>query len=248
MRAKLVIGTIITLAGCALALRGMIIGSERIIDAGIGGLFLGAVLLSFSAVDQVKLQAFTSVVESYVRILRGIFGSLELSGLPVVIPPYENLPRGAVFIPLHEEFELDLARFDENTTLLMDIGREREMGVLMPGFGSELLEIYEAYLESDMRGVGISGMEAVSSALRSLGIARSLSFERNGNELTVKIEGVKCGACSDDCIRSPCPICSSIALAASKAFDEVIVIKEMKVRDKTVEMVLEMKGGVGSWM
>ncbi len=248
MKAKLVLGLLLTLAGTLITFKGMTSGNGRIINAGIGGVFLGVVLLSFSTVQSVKVDAFSSLLESYSRFMRGLVESLELSGNPVVIPPYENLREGGVFIPLHEDFELDLARFDEGTILMTDVGREREMGILLPGFGSELLRVYEGYLESDVEGMGVGVLEVVSSALKSMGVCQSVSYEEDGRIVRVRVEGLKVSACSNSCSKAPCPLCCSIALAISKALREVTVIRDLKAEGGSVELKVERLGGVENWM
>lgn len=42
--------------------------------------------------------------------------------------PYENLPKGGLFIPLRKDFDIDPGRFGEDIVFLTNVGSERQMG------------------------------------------------------------------------------------------------------------------------
>ncbi|MBE8539389.1 hypothetical protein [Geoglobus acetivorans] len=249
MKAKYPAGVALIVAGVVIAFKGAMEANQSLVNAGIGGVFLGVVVLSFSTSDHIKYDAFRTVFNPYVVLTRNLTNSLGLGGKSVYIPPYDNMPDGGVFVPLHDDFDLDLARFDDRTVFLTDSGREREMGLLLVPLGRDLVRMYEEYSGMDLAGAGLGAVESVSAVLRSLGLAKSVDVEEEGDEIRVYVGGVKVREfCSRECERIACPVCSSIMLSISKALNELIVVEEIDFNDRFVEISARKLGGVDSWM
>jgi len=248
MKSKHVAGIVLISIGSLLAFKGAVEGNQSIINAGIGGVFLGVIVLTFSTSDYIKYDAFRATVQSYFKLMKKIVDSLELRSGAVYIPPYSNLPDGGVFIPLHNDFDLDLARFDRNTVFLTDIGREKEMGILLTPLGKELMEMYEKYSEIDFENAGLHVVENASSVLRSLNLARSVRIEEFGDLIRVYVEGVRTDMCSEACKQIACPICSSIILSVSKSIMELLIVEDIRAEEQTVEIKLRRIGGIDKWM
>jgi len=249
IKAKYVGGGVLIAAGIALALTGVTTGNQHGINAGIGGIFLGVVLLTFSNPDYIKYDAYRAVVKPYSELTASLVSSLQLEGGSVYIPPYENMGQGGIFLPLHRDFDMDLARLDSGTMFLTEGGREKEMGLLFPPLGRELVEMYEGYSESDLQYSGLPVVEdASSSVLKSLKLAGSVRIEEKSGELNVFVEGVGQEGCSESCVQAPCPLCSSILLSIAKATGELIKVEVLNYSDNFVEIRGRKIGGVRKWM
>lgn len=246
MKAKHVGGTLLIIAGAGLMINGGMNGDQIVINAGIGGVFIGVVLLTFASPDYIKYDAFRAVIKPYVRFFWKLSKSLELEGGATYIPPYSNLRKGGIFIPLHKDFDIDPAKLDENTLFLTDAGREKEMGLLLPPVGRDLVEMYESY--TGMEFSGLNSVENAGAVLRSLGLAKSVSVEEKDDEIHVFIDGLRIDTCSEECIRIPCPVCSSVLLSIAKSIDELIVVERIEVKDGNVEITLRKMGGIERWM
>ncbi len=248
MKSKLIAGVILTAIGAVLTFKGAMDGNQSMINTGIGGVFLGVVVFTFSTSDYIKYDAFKAVVLPYVELSRNLVNVLELKNTAVYIPPYSNLPDGGVFIPLHKNFDLDLAKLDKNTVFITDVGREKEMGLLLTPLGKELMKMYESYSEMDFTNAGLYSVENASAVLRSLGLAKSVTVEESGDRIKVYVEGVRSNTCSKTCEQIACPICSSILLSIAKSLQELILVEEFKVKDGFVEISAKRIGGIDRWM
>ena len=248
VKSKHIAGGVLIAAGAGLAFKGAVSGNQSMINAGIGGVFLGVVVLTFSTSDYIKYDAFKAVALPYREVLKKLVGALEIENRAVYIPPYDNLPEGGIFLPLHREFDIDLAKLDRETLFLTDVGREKEMGLLLPSLGRELMEMYEGYSEVDFSSAGLVAVEnASSSVLRSLGLAKSVTIEERGDRVKVFVGGIRAETCSRICEQTPCPICGSILLSITKAEKELIAVESFRFEDG-VEISAVKMGGIDRWM
>lgn len=248
MKSKHIAGAVLIAIGAALMFRGAMDGNQSMVNAGIGGVFLGVVVFTFSTSDYIKYDAFKAVVFPYTELSRNLVNVLEFKSVAVYIPPYSNLPDGGVFIPLHEDFDLDLAKLDRNTMFITDVGREKEMGLLLTPLGKELMKMYESYSETDFTNAGLHVIENASAVLRSLGLAKSVMVEESGDKIRVYVESVRINACSKTCEQIACPICSSILLSIAKSLQELILVEKFKVENGFIEISAKRIGGIDKWM
>jgi len=248
MESKNVVSATLVLSGSALALYGFLNTLTTLINIGIAGVFLGIVVFTFKPSKYIKMDALESLLKPYRTVFDSFSENLALNGNAVYIPPYENLPRGGVFIPLNEEFELDLARLDEKTVFLTETPNERAMGLFLGPFGSSLLEKYEEYAEGSLDGVDTSAVESVSgSVLKALGLAKRVYIEEEKDSLRVIIQpGIQCEP--TNCEKTPCPICASILLALAKATGELILTEGVEKKDHGIEISAKKIGGIHKWM
>jgi hypothetical protein len=160
------------------------------------------------------------------------------------------LPDGGVFIPLHENFDLDLAKLDENSFFITDVGREKEMGLFLAPLGKDLMKMYESYSEMDFTNAGLHAVENASVVLKSLGLAASVVVEEREEQIRVLVEGVKTKICSKTCEQVACPLCSSVLLSIAKCLQELIVVESFKIEieRELVEITVRRIGGINKWM
>jgi hypothetical protein len=247
MKGKYVAGAILISVGAILTFRGAVEANQGMINAGIGGVFIGIVVLTFSTSDYIKYDAFRAVSLPYAELAKKLVKSLRLKGKAVYLPPYENLPEGGVFLPLHEDFDLDPARLGEDLIFMTDVGREKEMGLLLPSFGKELLGMYESYSEKDFAELEmLNAIESASAVLRSLGLASSVAAEEN-EKIKIYVSDAKAN-CSKACEQLPCPICASILLSIAKSLRELIKVDEIRFEGEHVEISARKVGGIERWM
>ncbi len=248
MKAKHIAGTLLISIGAVLTLQGAVDANQSMINAGIGGVFLGVVVLTFSTSDYIKYDAFRAVVQPYAELARSLADTLELKNKAVYIPPYDNLLDGGVFVPLHENFDVDLAKLDENTIFVTDVGREKEMGLFLKPLGKELMKMYESYSEMEFTNAGIQVVENASAVLRALGLAKSTTVEEKGDRIRVYLEGVRVETCSAACEQIACPVCSSILLSIAKSLQELILVENFRFEDGFIEISAKKIGGIERWM
>lgn len=249
-KGKYIAGGVLIAMGAVFAFKGAMDGDQSEINVGIGGLFLGIIVLTFSTSEYIKIDAFNAMVLPYFQLAKSFINTLKLKSNAVYIPAYGNLPNGGIFIPLHDTFDLDLAKLDENSFFITDVGREKEMGLFLTPIGKELMNMYEQYSETDFTNAGLNAVESAAVVLKSLGLATSVVVEERGAEIRVIVGGVKTDKCSQTCKQSACPICSSIILSIAKCIQELVVVERFKIEieNKLVEITVRRIGGINKWM
>jgi len=248
IRINHIISIILIIFGGVTAFIGAVQGGESIINAGVGGIFLGVVVLSFSTSEYIKYDAFEAVLSPYFQLSKKLIDVLDMKNKAIYIPSYGNLPEGGVFIPLHENFDLDLAKVDDDSFFITDVGREREMGLFLKPLGKDLMQKYEAYSEMNFTNAGLHAVQNASTVLRSLGLANSVDIVDKDDEIVVKILGVKTKICSKACEQISCPVCNSILLSIAESIQELIIVKSFTIRGENVEIKAKRMGGINKWM
>ena len=246
MELKYVVSAALGVSGGLIALKGFLGANQSYINLGIAGLFLSAVVLILKSSKYVKKDAVDVMLNSYKGFLKNLLSNLKLEGKAVYIPPYENLPKGGVFVPLYEEFDLDPARLDENTFFLTDVPSERSMGVLITSLGADLLEKYEEHLEAPITSVPEVESSA-GSVLKALGLAKRVYIEENDENIRV-IVSPEISCSPEECEKVQCPICASILLGLAKATDNLIGVESLEKKDYGIEIKAKKLGGVREWM
>ncbi len=151
--------------------------------------------------------------------------------------------------PLHDNFSLDLGKIEENIFFVADVSREGEMGLVFTSLGTSLLKLYEEYAEMDFTNAELQIAESISSVLRSLGLAKSVDIEEKDGELEIYIKGVRVRElCSENCSRIACPICSSILLSLTKAYQQLIATDSFSFDNNFIKITAKKIGGVSDWM
>lgn len=226
MNSKRIVGVVLMIFGAVTAFNGAMTASETKINLGICGIFIGAVLLSFS-----RQKNFANLFKPYHETLKCLASFLETK-VSVYIPPCERLPEGGTFLAVNEDFELDLARIDYSTPVVA--GREKEAGLLLKNLGIEIIR--EAEEQS---------FEAVSSVLKAMNLIRSARFYEEG---VIKIFiDTSVNFCNEDCKLVACPICSSLLMAIAVESRELIAVEKFKVGER-IEIFARKIGRVEEWI
>ena len=245
MEAKHFASGFLAVSGGILAVWGFLHARSDYINLGLAGLFLAALIITLKSSRYVKAETAEILLKSHSNLRESLLRGLTLEGKAVFVPPYRNLPRGGLFLPLREDFDLDPARFDEETLFLTDVPDERAMGLLLPGYGSELLEKYEEHLEGPLTSV--PEVESTAGAvLKSLGLAERVYIEENeGLRIIVKPSFEHS---TEGCEKIPDPVCASILLGIAKASGEVVIVDSVKESRHGVEVLARKAGRIEEWM
>ncbi|ASJ06367.1 hypothetical protein [Thermococcus pacificus] len=234
-------GSLLAIAGIALWYYGGTQGNVALVNLGIGTIILGIVLAAFPSRGYVDRDALRLSCRDFCGFVENMREGLELRGSPVVIPPYENLPRGGLFLPKNENFSLHLGKFADGAVFIT--GTEEESGVLMsppPGWG-----ILEYTLENvgELSGTGVGyASSAVSSVLSALGIGSAEAFEREDG----KIELFAKPMCGDPFYADP--VLSAMLLGIAMGKGEVLRVESSERANDHVKLILEPLGGIERWL
>lgn len=242
-------GIVAITTGILTSLAGVFAGNVQIINIGLAGILIGSTILALKSSDYIKKDTLDTVLSSYHLILREIVRDLGLEGNALYIPPYINMPRGGIFIPLREDFDLDLGRLHEDEVFLTSTANERQMGLVIRPPGYYLIRKFEEHLEGELSGIGVAGVESVaSSVLKSLGLADRVYIEEEGEKITVHVSPTNISFCKrniEDCPKVACPVCSSILLGLARATGEVIYVEEVSIhKNKDIKITAKRLGKV----
>jgi hypothetical protein len=246
MELKYIASAALGISGGIIALRGFLTANPARVNLGVAGLFLSAIVLTLKSSKYVKKDAMDIMLKSYKGFLKNLLNNLKLEGKAVYIPPYKNLPKGGIFVPLYEEFDIDTARLDEGIFFLTDVPSEKSMGILITSLGTNLLEKYEEQLEAPL--TSISAVESsAGSVLKALGLAKRVYIEEDGENIRIIVSPeILCD--SEECEKIPCPICASILLGLAKATGNLLSVESFEKKDYGIEIRVKKLGGVKKWM
>ncbi|WP_457754630.1 hypothetical protein [Thermococcus sp.] len=249
MELKYIVSGSLAGIGAAILLYGFLNANTSYINLGIAGIFLSAVILIIKSPEYIKKDSVLGILRPYTELFEKFVDNLSLEGNAVYIPPYQNLPEGGVFIPLKENFEIDLGRLDEKTVFLTDVPKEKQMGILLMPLGVGLLKKYEEHLEYPLSNTSYAEVESVAGAvLRTLGLAKSVYVEEQKNFFRIVIQPeFKCKKLNV-CEKVACPICSSVLLGLAKAANQLIYVESFEKKDYGIEIKAKKLGGIRKWM
>jgi len=234
------LGGLSAAAGILLWYYGGTRGLIPLVNLGIGAIILGMVLSTVSPRGYVDREALELSCNGFCAFLGNLGEGLKLRGRPVIMPPFDNLPRGGIFLPESEEFSPRLGKLDEKSPLVA--GSRNESGLLIsppPGWG--IIE-YARNNVGELQDTGVGyASSAVSSVLGSLGLGSGEAFEGEG-EIEVYAKPICEGPFYAD------PVVSAMLLGVAMGKNEILAVKSAeKVKDHW-KIVLEPLGGVKRWL
>ncbi|NPA62803.1 MAG: hypothetical protein GXN95_04535 [Methanococci archaeon] len=211
------------------------------INLGLAGVFIGLVIMAFIPSDVINLDVYVKTILSYQSYINNMLDALNMEGNLIFIPPYENLPKGGIFIPKYKKFSINLGIFDEKTFLTQN-------GVLItPPIGYRFVEDFESYSNTKLEDTDLElVISIVSSVLKTFGLIGGIEFEEDDKNIKIIIEELKL-SCDNKCI-IPCPIVSSIIYAISISLNQLILLKNIKKQKNYIEIDLKKLGSVDEYL
>lgn len=237
-----IVGAVLIFIGILLWYYGGTSSELTLVNLGVGSIILGLVVAAFPVRGYVSREALELSLEDTGRFLERIVNDLELEGNPIYIPPYENLPRGGIFIPKGKDFSLSLGRLDEGDVFIT--GSERETGILIsPPPGYELLRYFEEN-HGEIRNTDIGyASSVISGGLSALGVGSAEVFEGDGSiEVYVRplLPGV--GKVWSD------PVSSSVLLGIARAANGPVSVEEVQRVKDYLKIKARVLGGMEEWL
>lgn len=236
-----ILGSILLAAGIVLWYHGGVSGRTSLVNLGIGAIILGLVIAAMPSRGHVDREALFLTCEPSCEFVEKLRNDLELRGKPLIIPPYENLPKGGIFFPKSGTVSLSLGKFDEGTVFVT--GTEEESGVLIsPPAGWALVN----YIEENVGGLSGTGLgyasSAVSSGLSALGLGSAEAFEREDGTIEVFVKPLCDGPVYAD------PVASAVLLGIAAGMEELLRIESVENVKDYVKVTLKRLGGIERWL
>lgn len=236
-----VVGSILVALGVGLWYYGGMTGMFSLVNLGIGSIILGLVLVALPLGGQVDREAVSLICGASAEFLRDMRDDLELKGQPIIIPPFENLPRGGIFLPKFQDVSMVLGKFEEGKVFVT--GSERESGVLVaPPFGWGIVE-YVLENVGDLSGTGLGyASSAVASVLSALGLGSAEVFEDENGEISVFVRPLCEGPVYAD------PVTSAVLIGIALGIGELLRVVSVEKRNEYVKVTLKRLGGIEKWL
>lgn len=230
-------GGLMILIGMGLWYYGGINGSHVFVNLGIGSIIIGLVIAALpSGVDRGSVFI---TCEPFCNFLEELANELELQGNGIIIPPYENLPRGGVFLPNSRKFSLNLGKLEEGRVFVT--GTESESGVLIsPPPGWKIVE-YVMDNVGDLAGTGMGyASSAVSSAISALGLGSAEVFEKeDGFEVFVK------PVCTNPYTD---PVLMAVLIGVAMGIGELLAVESVEAERDYFRVRVKKLGEVKEWL
>jgi hypothetical protein len=177
-----------------------------------------------------------------------LINSLGLNGNGIYIPVSENLSKERIFIPVYEEESYELPVIDDETVFITGTsGSSLGFVFIPPGLG--LMELYEREMNIKFNDVNVEELaQHLQIMNHGLNLVKDLSIKKINDSrinliITKAIDYYVCENNVNDmdnlCIKTGCPICSSILCAITRSIDSKVKIEQVDIKDGRIYFTLK---------
>ena len=243
---KKITGILLIVFGVILLINGYLKDIIHFMNLGIGLIVVGWILLIFAYDRYVGYNITSNIFNDYIDLIKKLIKGLDIKTGGVVIPPRENLKNGCIYLPVNENFKINLSIMDDNT-LFVNSDNKDEMGLLFSPLGRgprKLLKEYRGDYGTSLEDRDINylldDLEYLLNLLQVGGDAKVeieedvvvVSYRIEDNTLCKKLQR------EDLCRRFPCPVCGAILLTVAEFLNEVLKIESIKEEGGRVSIKL----------
>ena len=257
---------------------GVLYNTISYINLGIAGIFIGLVVLSFVPSNMIDIGIYDDTIYSYNLFFENLLKNANLikkDTYTIYIPPYENLPDGAIFISSDKNIEQYIGHFDESSPIIYS-----NSGVLIyPPLCHNFIRKFEDYAEMELKNTDLGlTLSAVSSCLNANGLIEGIEYEENNNDeyreydaytekydeykehekkelenniIELCIENIKLKSClelKEPILKIGCPIVSSIVFSIALSLNKIISIEHIEKKEDSILLTLKVLGSVGDYI
>ena len=227
------VGYILLLSGAIALVTSILYSSSILAFIGLGLTFWGALLLYIKPTKYVKASLLDSTALSSLKTIDQIITDLNYKGKAIYLPPrYLKTLKGAtVFIPSKKELILPPTEEVAKEKVFL----KNPKGICLTPPGLDLANLYENELRKDFYKVDLNYLQNNLPKLfiEDLETAEDLEINIEDNMIQAKITGSiykdickEARKLSNICNSIGCPICSSIAIALTRATRKPVIIEK----------------------
>ena len=244
-----IIGYILLFFGAMSLMASVIYVSSILAFIGLGLTFWGALLLFIRPTKLVKANLLDSTAISLLTTINRIIDDLKYKGKAIYLPPkyLKGLKGGTIFIPSKKEIIIPPVQEVAKEKVFL----KNPNGICLTPPGLSLANLYEKELGKDFAKVNLNYLQNNLPKLfiEDLEITEDLEINIKGKMIKVKITGSiyknfckEARKLSNICNSLGCPLCSSIAIALTRATGKPIIIKktDLSKDNKTIEVYYQM--------
>ncbi|MCK4349178.1 MAG: hypothetical protein KAW47_11245 [Thermoplasmatales archaeon] len=208
------------------------------IKIGFTSILIGIFMIFMVTERSVPQKISNAQIEGNLGIVKSITKELNLAGNAVFIPKSDILTEERIFIPLNNS---DVALPEIDDDFVFSTGTDgKSLGISIPPSGLKLLQ--EVEKEADFENAGRENIEEKLQAFVGMDILKSVSFTKEQDSWKLELE--KPVFCTNDpsiCTKYPCPTCSAVLTAITKASKKEIWINDTTHNGKKMAFHLKMR-------
>lgn len=239
-----IIGYILLSFGIISLISSILYESSILAFIGLGLTFWGALLLFVRPTKFVRADLLDSTAIPSLKTINHIISNSNLKGKAIYLPPkyLKNIKSATAFIPAEKETILPSTEEIAKEKVFL----ENPNGICITPPGLALTNLFEKELKTNFLTTDITYLQNNLPKLfiEDLEIAENFEMDKENSIIHVKItETIYKNICKETRKLSKisnsigCPLCSSIAIALTRATGKPIIIKKTEISedDKTIE-------------
>ena len=196
---------------------------------GFASMLIGILIIFMTPGKSIPLQISNIQLKGNTGAVKKMIRELDLKGNAVFLPKAESLAEERIFIPPSNSKLIQIPDIDNDNALITSVDG-KNLGISVSPSGLQLLNEIEK--EEKFEKINIEDIDEKLQLLIGMNLVKSLSFKqfKNGWELEIE-KPIFCPNDSSLCKQYPCPVCSAILTAitrASNSPDDRLWIKDIK--------------------
>lgn len=208
----------------------LFLNDDTLLKIGCSLILIGLFIVIMITEKTVPAFLSNAQIKGYSEAVYQIVQQLNLKGNAIILPRTNTRSEERVFIPLQNS-NLSLPQLDNEMVFATGTGRT-SMGVSLPPSG--LVIFGEVEKETSFENTHIENLEEKLQVFVGMEILQTLSLKQRDElwSLTVQ-KPLFCPKNETFCKQYPCPSCSAVLTAISKATRQKIVLKDVVHDAKT---------------
>jgi hypothetical protein len=230
-----IIGTTLIIIGIVF----LFISSSLYIKLGFAALLIGFFIIIIITEKSVPQIISNAQIEGNADAVKQITKELNLKGNVMFIPKSDILTEERVFIPL-QNMKVSLPDIDND--FVFSTGNDgKSLGLVLPPSGLKLL--HEVEKEVDFENTDIDHIEEKLQTFVGMDILKSVSLKKTQDQWKLEVGNpAHCTQNSDFCKQYPCPSCSALLSAITKASKQKIQVEDTVHNGKKTTFFFTMEG------
>lgn len=208
------------------------------IKIGFASILIGIFIIFMITERSIPEKISHAQIDGNQNVIKKILKELNLTGNAIFIPKSDILREERIFIPLNNS-EVSIPEIDDD--FVFSTGNDgKSLGISIPPSGLKLLQEIEK--ETDFENTGNDEIEEKLQSFVGMNLLKSVSFKKDRDKWKLELE--KPIICTDDpyiCSKNPCPACSAVISAITKASKKQIYIEDVIHNGKKMEFHINMR-------
>lgn len=197
------------------------------IKIGFASMLIGIFWVILITEKSIPKKISDNQIEGNIDVVKKIIRQLNLDGNAVFLSRSDILTEERILIPPNKTGIIKIPNIDNNHVFLTG-SDGKNLGISLPPSGLKLLKEIEK--DGNFEDIGIENVEEKLQKFVGMNLLKSVSFKKqlNGWKLELK-QPIFCPNDQNLCKQYPCPVCSAILTAITRASKKKIRIKDTKI-------------------